>query len=231
MPYVFGNATGCLSLGKIDIPLCKTANDIILNIPKNVDKADNFFRLDWKYENDLNFDGILTNYSNFNYLLNNSIIKHTEVHEWYWGTFDNLLPDNFVNDEGVLTPMPKVSASVESDWYNSGIITNGYNFSDRNTEGFYFSRLGGGRYKLPRMKGVTDNSLKRPIDVPFNKNFNNNSKAGWELNGGLSSDISIDNNIATIPAGKELKHSFFIFLIQPKVSLSKRSQSQIPVEN
>ena len=242
LPYIFGTATGCNTTSK----LCGTNSNIYYALPENVIKADNYFRQGTRYEPIFDwftigeFSGVNIPNASHNRQLNNAMIAnnadnfggaHSEVHNWYWGTFDRqffYLGQTFTNDKGKNTNVPLITVK-NNDWYFSGNI--GVNFTFEGYEnigsnnpiiksGFYYSRLGGHYDLLPTVNGQsTDNSNKRPIKTPFNNELNNFSPSqgivinsyfpGWEFNGGRTDGVSFTNGIANFIGGSYLKHSLY----------------------
>jgi hypothetical protein len=153
LPGVEGIATGC---GGWTIGCLTAGPDVLIKIPKNVLRADNYFRKDLVYEGVGNlgaFDGIVVEgLSCYNRQINDSILKvgsptilsvpnaHSGVHKWYRGTI-NLTLD-------VAEPTLIFSSSTNTNnWYTNGSLDMTNNFlanENRSTTGFNHSRIGGG---------------------------------------------------------------------------------------
>lgn len=241
--YNYGSYAGILGVALVQAIIyvskikgvCGSNNNIYLGVPENILKVDNYYRQSDYYEpltatgNNFSaigeFSGVSIPNASFNNKLSNSVIHsnadkfgsaHGEVVNWYWGTFDYLLDDTFTNPNEISQiTIPKVNMKNPS-WYSTNVdtLSNWYNTSGRNYNGFYYSRLGGGYSQLPIVPGVSvDNSDKRQIKVPHNSDFEFNNRAGWKLNGADSTN-AVFTSFGSVKLSKKnskLEHSYFYF--------------------
>lgn len=229
LPCVYGNASSCENtLG------CSDGSQISLKIPDNVTQFDGYYRRDGLYEgvlpgngyfNFAAFDGVNIGGPRY-YQLDDGVIlngssagggSHSGVHKWYFGTFVNTITNsNILN------------------WYSPSV--GGWFTGGRGSNGFYYSRLGGGT--LPsNIPPYTPNYLKTNLaemdaklllrgnggglQRVFNGNFAYNNLTGWYGKGGVTDGIApnLSNvngaNFYNLP-GKiisafMLKHNFMYF--------------------
>ncbi len=240
LPYVFGSASGCndnVWYSKIK-GVCGTNNNIKLDIPSNVNRVDNYFRMGPEYEplniiggiqgrgNYAEFSGVSIPRATYNRRLNDTIMvaysdkeggAHSAVHNWYWATFDSQNSPTFINDSQKVTTIPKVAfknTNHEAEWFSNSIGSWFASDGSKNSTGYNHSRLGGGTI-VPLKSGVEiGNSLKRKIRTPYNPSFENDYfDAGWKLNGGKN---TVFFNGASVNGygnsdGNILLHSYFYF--------------------
>lgn len=194
---------GSLTTNYLDIKgLCGTNSNIFLEVPENVKRADNYFRKSQYYE-PLNATGSIGEFSGvsipragtYNREMDNSIMTsnsgvlggaHSAVHNWYWGTFESVsaFPNSFVNTLNQSIPIPKVDLSNHTNWYTNS-IGSWFNGANKNTTGYFHSRLGGGVLPTEIAYSYTvDNTNNRAISIPHNGSLDNNNFSGYKLNGG-----------------------------------------------
>lgn len=158
---------------------------------------------------------------------------HSAVHEWYRGTINTTL-----NTAGSSIYPLLTSEETTTRWYSEGMTSNLTNnflqTENRFTTGFNRSRIGGGE-PIPEIPNQLKESLTDMnrsitlrygfslIDHPngvhlhtvFGGYFDNNNDAGWNKNGGLSTDTPINfgrAQIQNVPFFHSvLKHSLMYF--------------------
>jgi hypothetical protein len=164
-------------------------------LPKNVLRADNYFRRSTYYEIDGDFNGVRFSGNNANnFELCNETLKnggyaegHSNVHMWYFGTINP--NSNAYRDNGLLCigqSLCNKEYQVSDNWYYKGLGTDicksvQYNRYD---VGYNRSRLGNGTITVPTVN-TTSNLLK--TNDFFNGNLElagSDNIQGWELHGG-----------------------------------------------
>ncbi len=240
LPCVNGQGLACTLIGGCYY----VSSDTYLKIPTNVISADNYFRRDEYYEGTLDgfsFDGIpVENLGLFNRELNNINLSrgapidgggaHSAVHKWYRGT---------INTSEVVASPSLINTPLENttNWYINGSKDMLYDFlqtENRFTTGFNRSRIGGGEPipEIPNQLKESLTDMNRSIalryglsltDHPngvhlhtvFGGYFDNNNDAGWNKNGGLSTNTPINfgrAQIQNVPLFHSvLKHSLMYF--------------------
>lgn len=235
LPYVFGSAGQCDNNVWISSlkGTCGQNINISLEVPENVKKVDNYYRQSSNYE-PLNsnyrigeFSGVLINRASMNRQMSNSIMTdlnllndrwsilggaHSQVVNWYIGTFDFLLNSSFTNFKGQEIVMPKVKIA-NTNWYTNSIGT--WFEGVKILSGYNYSRIGGNynSSQFPLVNGISvNNTNKRTMKSPTNDDFFYGNKAGWKLNGGASSfDVPFNEGNITLFSQSYISHSFFYF--------------------
>jgi hypothetical protein len=182
---VNGIVQNCSSL------FCSNADRITIDIPSNVLFAECFYRQKGVYEEALNFDGVSANGAANVQLKDatllqggNSLLAHSLVHEWYFGTVD-------------------LTTSLPAIWYSQ---TGG-----RQNSGWNNSRLGGNSYKngvgrisIQSMDAKIELRQNTPMNEIFNGTIvyqkstsnitNTNNPSNWSASGFNGANVIISNN-------------------------------------
>jgi hypothetical protein len=158
----------------------------------NVRFADNYFQSDGAYEPFLppDYDGVVANGAyNFQIptpvLVNGgSIIEHSDVHSWYYGTITAPFAANYAGFSGAGRNNDGDSSFPEAWWGSSGVPA-------RAATGFAFSTIGdGSRAGLPMTGSKITAGAVATIadgDMQFGVDGFSDSLPGWEEHGGAGS--------------------------------------------
>jgi len=213
LPSVFGVATNCSLAG------CLDATTGQLNLPKNILKADNYYRKDGEYEgasgvslNVFAFDGLpIPSLNNFNREMDNNTLSpviisgggaHSNVHKWYRATIDTNIDvtDNEIGGTNL--------------WFGNGVGApmgaNNFMFNEcRSSTGFAYSRIGGRYNDLPLInpnhkltltqlnQALAEReglSASNPNGIAprsvFNGDFHYKNDSGWINNGATNTTLN-----------------------------------------
>lgn len=111
---------------------------------------------------------------------------HSAVHAWYHGTIDHE-----ARSDGDIP--------IDPDWYSSSLL--------RTTEGFNYSKLGGGSPPESTAPDLRDYTTDTTYDLAhpfFNGDFSYNGKAGWEEHGGTNANIGTLRWVLELSSGRSV---------------------------
>lgn len=245
---------------------CSLDNNISLKMPENVKTFDNYYRKDGSYEEVISsnyslasFDGVsVPSAGNYNRQLKNSLFAldcidkaggaHSAVHSWYYGT---VATNNTVSYGGC--DIDNFSTEVLAQWYNPNLAFEDPRVAEasenRNTLGFNRSRIGGKGYPVNSDIRTSLNEMEKALEARtgfglrpvFNGDFlYGDGKAGWTLNGGIISELIIDdpsakNRKLKLNTSELVKHSFFYFTSNPDNNFAPyshlRFKASVPISN
>jgi hypothetical protein len=151
----------------------------------NVGFADNYYRQDFFYELDGDFDGVFAEGA-YNLQIPESVLsgagssfEHSDVHTWYYGTITEPFDLGYTGFSGAGRNHDG-DVSFPESWYG------GANVPPRDQTGFHFSQIGGGdRLSLPISgQGIEPGDLPSVFNGDFLFGNSNGEVTGWRYHGG-----------------------------------------------